>query len=268
MVFVFASEWDDRFSMPRGGPRASRLNRLFETGRLEYTDRDDVPDHRKQQVVGGLDRGGERLGIHSKYARLALTLVAGVDRPRILELGAGHGRLSERILLFDQTARITVTDLDPGSVGRIAAGPLGRNPRVRTAVVDATAIDAPAHSYDLVVFVSGFHHLPPDAARRAIGEATRVGTKFLVVDAERPPTAALLCFPLILVMMVTLALRFAPISAVPALVHDAFISLLRSYSRSAYIALGKAAHPDIAVEFPHGRRLFEFLLPVVYSRAA
>ncbi|MCP2315999.1 hypothetical protein APR12_001332 [Nocardia amikacinitolerans] len=53
----------------------------------------------------------------------------------------------------------TVSDLDPTSVANIAAGELGAPPRVRTQVVDATAIDAPDDSY--VVFSMSFHHLPP-----------------------------------------------------------------------------------------------------------
>ncbi|WP_209899278.1 class I SAM-dependent methyltransferase [Nocardia goodfellowii] len=254
--------------MPRGGPRASRLNRLFQTERLEYTDRRDVPEALRQQVITALDRGGARLGIHSRSAGLALRLVAGIDQPRILEIGAGHGRVSEQILRRHPGAWLTVTDLDPASVDRIAAGPLGREARVRAEVVDATAIDAPDDSYDLVVFVDGFHHLPPEPAARAIAEATRVGARFLVVDAQRPPTAVLLLgFPLVLLMMVTVAACFAPVRAIHAVVHDAVISLLRSYSRSAFRALGQAADTDISVEFPEGETLFGFLLPVVYGRA-
>lgn len=254
-------------SMPRGGPGASWVNRLFQTERLEYTDRYDIPDSVKQQVIAGLDRGGERLGVHSKNARLAVELVAGTERPRIMEIGAGHGRLSERILALHPTAQLTVTDIDPVSVARVAAGPLGRHPRVRTEVVDATAINAADRSYDLIVFVDGFHHLPPELACRAIAEATRVGNRFLVVDAQRPPTTALLLgFPLMLLMMLTLAVRFAPLRAAPAIVHDAIISLLRSYSRSAFLALGQAAHPNIVTEFPHGPTTFEFLVPVLYHR--
>ncbi|MEV6278910.1 class I SAM-dependent methyltransferase [Nocardia sp. NPDC051832] len=255
--------------MPRGGPRASWLNRRFETDRLEFTDRYDLRDEVKQGVIAALDRGGARLGVHSKSARLALELVAGIDHPRIMEIGAGHGRVSEQILAQHRTAQITVTDLDPVSVDRIAAGPLGSDPRIRTGVVDATAIDAPDQSYDLILFVDGFHHLPPELACRAIAEATRAGRRFLIVDAQRPPTAALLlCLPLMVLMMVTLALRFAALPAVPAVVHDAVISLLRSYSRAAFVALGQAAHPDIAVEFPNDTTPFAFLLPVVYERTS
>jgi hypothetical protein len=129
--------------MPRGGPDASWLDCRLQTDVLEYTDRYDVPDEVKQYVITALDRMGTRMGFHEKNARTALDLVAGIPTPKILELGAGHGRLSEQILRLHATTEVTVTDLDPTSVRNIAAGELGDNPRVTTKVVDATAIDEP-----------------------------------------------------------------------------------------------------------------------------
>lgn len=90
--------------MPRGGPDASWLNRRFQTDMLEYTDRYDVPDELKQQVITELDRMGTRRGMHQKNARYALDLVADITAPRILELGAGHGKLSAKILDLHPTA--------------------------------------------------------------------------------------------------------------------------------------------------------------------
>ncbi|GAB4600493.1 class I SAM-dependent methyltransferase [Mycobacterium avium] len=234
-------------SMPRGGPDASWLDRRLQTEKLEYTDRYDIPDEVKQTVVAALDRMGTRAGYHERNARTALDIVADIANPRILELGAGHGKLSAEILSSHPTATVTVSDLDPTSVANIAAGPLGADPRARTQVVDATAIDAPDDSYDLVVFAQAFHHLPPATAVRAIAEATRVGKRFLVIDLPRPRSVQLLLTPLIL----------APFAAALALVrpswkrvmHDAYISTLRAYSRSAFIALGKAADPRMGVEF-------------------
>lgn len=79
--------------MPRGGPEASWLDRRLQTDALEYTDRYDIPDAIKQQVVAELDRLGTRRKFHEKFARIALDQVADVAEPRILELGAGHGKL-------------------------------------------------------------------------------------------------------------------------------------------------------------------------------
>src|SRR5262249_17732887 len=78
-------------TMPRGGPDAAWLDRRFETDALEYLDRDDVADEVKQKVIGMLDRIGTLTNQHENYARAALSVVADIPNPRILELGAGHG---------------------------------------------------------------------------------------------------------------------------------------------------------------------------------
>lgn len=94
-------------SMPRGGPDASWLDRRLQTDGLEYTDRYDVSDETKQYVVTALEAMGTRNGTHETIAGYVVKLLAGIDTPRILELGAGHGRLSEQILRPHPTAELT-----------------------------------------------------------------------------------------------------------------------------------------------------------------
>ncbi|MEV4240833.1 hypothetical protein ACIBJI_40280 [Nocardia sp. NPDC050408] len=98
-----------------------------------------------------------------------------------------------------------------------------------------------------MVFAQAFHHLPPATAVRAIAEATRVGNRFLVIDLERQPPMRLLVMSLLMapVAVAMLAVR----SSFRHMAHDGFISALRSYSRSAFTALGKAAHPAMRIEF-------------------
>lgn len=233
-------------AMPRGGPASSWLDRRLQTDVLEYLDRSDVPDETKQYVIAALDDMGTRNGTHEAIARKVIDLVRGIDRPRILELGAGHGRLSEQILRLHPTAELTVSDLDPHSVHKLATGPLGRDPRVTTKVVDATNISDPENSYDLVVFAYSFHHLPPSVAVKAIADATRVGTTFLVVDLIRWPAPILLLMPLALAAVI--GRRVRPLPAARAVIHDALISNLRAYSPTALTALGKAADPRMRVQ--------------------
>lgn len=263
----------DRFpsgvaSMPRGGPNAGWLDRLLQTDVLEYTDRNDVPDELKQRVITALDAVGVRTGQHQQHARLALDMVRDIANPRILEIGAGHGRLSEQILELHSTATVTISDVDPKSVSNIAASPLGSHPRARTQVIDATAIDAEDGSYDLVVFALAFHHLPPDMAWRAIAEATRVATRFLVIDLERGSSLQTLVMPLVLAPVAVVS---SPRASVWPVIHDGFISGLRAYSRSAFAELGKVADPDMQIEFvrrPQASRLIPPALGIVYSRPA
>ncbi|MCV7356378.1 class I SAM-dependent methyltransferase [Mycolicibacterium fluoranthenivorans] len=253
-------------SMPRGGPDATRLDRLMQTDVLEYTDRQDVPGELKQRVIEGLDAMGERTGLHDRRARTALQVVADIANPRILEIGAGHGRLSARILELHATATVTASDLDPTSVANMAAGPLGSHPRARTQVVDATAIEADDASYDLVVFALAFHHLPPATAYRAIAEATRVASRFLVIDLKRASPWGMLLTPIV---MVPTSLAIMPRASILPTMHDGIISSLRAYSAPALVALGKAADPQMNIDFlrPPRSRFGPPSMTAVFSRA-
>lgn len=238
----------DVANMPRGGPNAGWLDRLLQTDQLEYLDRDDVPEDVKQTVISALQRMGQRAGTHEKQAQFVIELLGdSVVAPKILELGAGHGELSAHILALHPGAQVTITDINPTSVENIASGPLGVNPRVTTQVMDATQIDAADDSFDLVVFSTAFHHLPPAVAWRAIAEATRVGKRFVVIDGIRPPSVALLALLAVGVslggIVAALNPKYRPVF------HDGVISALRMYSKSAFLALGLAADPRLSVVF-------------------
>lgn len=236
--------------MPRGGPNASCLDRLLETDRLEYLDRDDVDDGIKRSVIRALEWTGEFFGNHEKFAATALDLVADVADPRILELGAGHGSVSRKLLQNHPTAQVTVTDVNPVSVANMAASDLGSHPRAVVREMDATAIDAADGSYDLAVFALSFHHLPPVQASRVFAEGTRVASKLLIIDLPRPPA------PLHLVRLATML----PLAAVVPFVHDGVISSLRCYSASALRALAAHADPAIHLELRSGLRVPQIVI--------
>ncbi|MGE2736529.1 class I SAM-dependent methyltransferase [Mycolicibacterium vaccae] len=229
-------------AMPRGGPDASPLDRLLHTDRQEYLDRPDVDPRVRRSVIRALDWTGEVFGNHERFAKIALDEVADVPDPRILELGAGHGALSRKLLDWHPTARLTVTDVDAGSVATLAAGELGTERRVTVRQLDATAIDAPDGAFDLAVFALSLHHLEPAAAARVIAEGTRVADVLLVIDLPRPPA------PLHLLRLASM-LPWAPL--VP-FVHDGVISSLRAYSPSALRAMAAHAGPGIDVELRGG----------------
>ena len=228
--------------MPRGGPDASCIDRLLQTDRLEYLDRDDVDEDKKRSVIRALEWAGDVFGQTEKFARIALDEVADVADPRILELGAGHGALSRKLLEWHPTAELTITDVEADSVKAIAAGDLSEHPRATVREMDATAIDATDRHFDLAVFVLALHHLPPSLASEVIAEGTRVADKLLIIDLPRPP------WPLHLVRLATM-LPFAP--WIP-FVHDGVISSLRTYSPSALRALAEHADPSIDIELRGG----------------
>ena len=142
MMVYMASPIADIDRMPRGGPNASCVDRLLQTDRLEYLDRDDVADDTlKRSVIRALEWTGEFFGNTEKFARIALDEVADVADPKILELGSAHGGLSRKLLEWHPTAELTVTDVEAASVAAIAAGDLGEHPRATVREMDATAID-------------------------------------------------------------------------------------------------------------------------------
>src|ERR1700757_2367471 len=178
MMGTVAMPVPDIEAMPRGGPDASWLDRRLETRCREYLDRDEVDDRIKRSVVRSLEWTGEVFKNHERFAHIALEEIADVPDPKILELGAGHGGLSRKLLEQHPTTRVTVNDIDPASVLNIAAGELGSHPRATVHLADATEIDAPDRYFDLAIMALTFHHLRPPQAAQAIAEATRVAGTF------------------------------------------------------------------------------------------
>lgn len=242
MMAHMPTEIADIDRMPRGGPRASCLDRLLQTDRPEYLDRDDVDDGVKRQVVAALDWTGELFGNHQRFAHIALDEVADVPDPKILELGAGHGGLARKLLDMHPTAHVTVTDIEPASVAAIAAGDLGGHPQATVREMDATAIDAPDGYYDLAVFALSFHHLTPALAARVFAEGTRAADKLLIIDLPRPPS------PLHLLRLAVML----PLAPFVPFVHDGVVSSLRSYSPDALRAIAAHADPAIDVQLRGG----------------
>ena len=236
MMAYMAEEITDIADMPRGGPDASWLDRLLETECPEYLDRDDVDDEVKRGILTALDRVGTLFREHDRNAELVLREVADIADPTILELGAGHGALSRKVLEQHPTAHVTVSDVNPESVAAMAASDLGDHPRATVRTLDATAIDAADGSFDLAVFALSFHHLPPTKAAQVLAEGTRVAGEMLVIDLPRMPS--LLHIAKLAVMVPLVWWPFA---------HDGLISSLRSYSPSALRALGAHAGLDVDV---------------------
>ncbi|MCV7280907.1 methyltransferase domain-containing protein [Mycolicibacterium flavescens] len=227
--------------MPRGGPDASCLDRLLQTDRPEYLD-SASDGARKRAVIEALERTGEWFGNTARFAEIAMAEVADVPDPVILELGAGHGGLSRRLLDWHPTAQLTVTDVDDSSVAAMAAGELGTHPRATVRRMDAVAIDAGDREFDLAVFALSLHHLSPSAAARVFAEGTRVASTLLIIDLPRPPS---------LLHLARLA-TMLPLAPLVPFVHDGVISSLRTYSPSALRALAEYADPAIEVDLRGG----------------
>ena len=111
-------------------------------------------------------------------------------------------------------------------------------------------------------FVHGLPDVPDDCA---IGEATRVGKRFLVMDLKRQKPLSFMLSSALLMPAHLLAL---PWSSVRPGLHDGFISILRAYSPAAFETLGRAADPAMQIDIlPPPTRLGPPQITVVFSRS-
>ncbi|MUM30758.1 methyltransferase type 11 [Mycolicibacterium sp. CBMA 361] len=124
--------------MPRGGPDASCLDRALQTNEPEYLDRDDVDPAVKRSVVRALELVGDWFGLHERFATIAMDEVADVPDPRILELGAGHGGLSRKVLEMHPTHH-----LPPAAAVRVLAE--GTRVADKLLIIDLPRPPSPLH---------------------------------------------------------------------------------------------------------------------------
>jgi SAM-dependent methyltransferase len=110
-------------------------------------------------VADAYDRG------RPTYPREAAQWLAGTERGRVLELGAGTGKLTEQLTALGHA--VLATDPSSAMLTRLRE----RAPRARSTVAAAEALPVPARSVDVVVSAQAFHWFDP---ARALPEAARV----------------------------------------------------------------------------------------------
>lgn len=104
----------------------------------------------------------------------------------VLELGCGIGVVSAR-LAETYGMRVWGVDLDPAQIRR-AREAHGESERLGFRVGDATKLDFPDRSFDLVVAQNVFHHIPDwRVAVREMGRVVRPGGHVLWSDLAASP---------------------------------------------------------------------------------
>jgi len=108
---------------------------------------------------------------------------------RVLQLACVYGDLTLRLARALPTGgRLDVVDVAPIQLDNLARK-LPRDAPVRLVHADATALAAPAASYDAVLSFFLLHEQPAEVRRRTLAEALRVmrpGGKLVIVDYHRP----------------------------------------------------------------------------------
>jgi ubiquinone/menaquinone biosynthesis C-methylase UbiE len=117
--------------------------------------------------------------------------VEGLIRPRILETASGHGQLAialERALATRGiSAMVTGSDLAPELVALSQRNAAAAGSRARFRRLDATALEIPDDSQDLVLNALSMHHLPFGMVVKALAEMRRVAPRAVVFDLLRAP---------------------------------------------------------------------------------
>ncbi len=112
-----------------------------------------------------------------------LNKLKGLEPKRILEVGCGQGDTTAVLAELFPKTDITATDYDGEQVSRASRRKLTR---VVFEPADATSLNYPDASFDLVVEFNTFHHIAD--WKRAIREVSRVlkyGGAFAVIDETK-----------------------------------------------------------------------------------
>lgn len=102
-----------------------------------------------------------------------------IDAPRVLELGAGTGKLTEQLLA--RGCRVVATDPSEAMLSRLAA----RAPRAARLAARAEQVPVGDHACDLVVAAQAFHWFDAPAVLDEIARVLAPGGRIAVVWSSR-----------------------------------------------------------------------------------
>ncbi len=120
----------------------------------------------------------------ARELRLLQRVWPGRPGETVLDLPCGAGRLLP--FLRERGHRVTQAD---GSLAMLRQARERGAPPTPSTLADALAMPFADRAVDGVVMFRFLHHLPPDAARTAIGEACRVADRFVVASFFHPCSA-------------------------------------------------------------------------------
>jgi SAM-dependent methyltransferase len=227
--------------------RAGLLERLFLYRGRELIDLDTTPDPVKQRIMLDVERLNRWLRMYPLWLRTIGRLILEARRTtrgkpvRVLDVGAGHGRLLFEIEDWARKRRVAVElhglEYDEASVAKAqrVAGEEGR--RAHIFVGDGRALPFETGAMDVVCSTFMMHHLPAGDVARVLAEIDRVAAvNWFVFDVRR----TMAVFPGLWAL-----LRVGAFEAPSR--HDALASLRRSYTVAELEALLRAASVKDAV---------------------
>jgi len=236
--------------------RANLLSRMFLYRGQELIDLETTPGTVKQRIMRDVERLERLIFFHPVWVRRIGAMILEARRTRrgrpvrVLDIGAGHGRLLFEIEDWARRRRVAVElhgiELDEASVaeGKKLAGEEGRRVDLRAA--DARSLPFETGGMDVISSTFMLHHLGAGDVARVLAEIDRVAAvNWFVYDVRR----TLVAFP---GLWAILHLgRFEAPSR-----HDALASLRRGYTPGEIEALLGAAGVEDALVRSHPPAFF------------
>lgn len=128
---------------------------------------------------------------NTRFAVDALTLLGGVPKPEILDVGTGTARIP--ILMVERRPDLSILGVDLARemlrVAEANVAAAGFNRQIRLELTDAKRLALATDRFDMVTCNSTIHHLPdPLLGFREIERVTKPGGAIMIRDLVRPPT--------------------------------------------------------------------------------
>jgi SAM-dependent methyltransferase len=198
---------------------------------------DRLPERDVLASLADLRFVNHRLGGWRSLRRTVLPLVAGQERPRLLDVGCGSADLPA--LLQRERPGLRAVGLDRKLL-HLQAAPAG----VARVAADVDALPFAPRSFDIVTASLFLHHFDGEAAVTLLRELFALARRALVVNdlrrARVPYYFGRAFFPLLFRSRVS--------------VHDGLLSIRRAFTRvELQDAFARAGIPNVAIrsEFPY-----------------
>ena len=198
---------------------------------------DQLPERDVLLSLADLRFVNRRLGGWRSLRRTVLPLVAGLQRPRLLDVGCGSADLPERLRLARPELRVVGVDR---KLLHLKAAPAG----VARVAADVKALPFAPGSFDVVTASLFLHHFDSEAAAALLAELFALARRALVVNdlrrARVPYYFGRAFFPLLFRSRVS--------------VHDGLVSIRRAFTRAELVdVFARAGIRDVRVRgaFPY-----------------
>jgi len=220
-----------------------------QTDRLEYLDRDDVPQRVRHRLVRRLHRFNRLLMSYRRFLGVLQPVIEAVSlreqRPaRVLELGSGSGAFALALARLAIRRKLPVEITGSDVVDRyidaanVEASRRGLPVRFRQINAFDMAHAVTPGDFDVVFIAQSTHHFSPGQVAKMVAQARGIyARRFVSIDGQRNWWS-----------MAVVPMAGAVVTRDRRLVHDASISTRRFYADAELRVLARIAAPQAQVE--------------------